>query len=393
MPEIDREQAVAFLMRFLAVEGTTGNERAIGEEIAAALRELGVPADAIRFDGAERRIPVPTETGNLIVHVPGDPSLPLRMFSAHRDTVPLCAGAMPRLEGDRIVPAGPTALGGDDRTGVACLVTMLATLLRSGARHPPLVLVFTVREESGLWGARHLDVAMVGKPALAFNVDGSSAQVLTVGAVGAAHWSVEITGKAAHAGLHPEEGVSAPMVASVALATLQRRGWFGKISRGSGGTSNLGALLGRDGGRVGGPTNVVTDFVRVEGEARSHDGRFVPKIVGAYRRAFEAAAAKLPSALGVAAQVAFDSRVQYHPFRLDPESEVVAFARERVKSLGMTPELRISDGGLDANWLAKHGIPAVTFGAGQRAIHSVEEHVILDDYLSACRLAVALAGA
>jgi tripeptide aminopeptidase len=393
MNEIDNEQAIALLMRFLAVEGTTGNERAIGEEIAAALRELGVPADAIRFDEAHRQIPVPTEAGNLIVTIPGDPALAPRMFSAHRDTVPLCAGVKPVLAGDRIVPAGPTALGGDDRTGVACIVTMLATLLRSGARHPPLTLVFTVREESGLWGARHLDTTLLGKPALAFNIDGSSAAVLTVGAVGAARWEVEVTGKAAHAGLHPEQGVSSTIVAATALAAVQRRGWFGRVTRGGGGTSNVGALSGRDGGRVGGPTNVVTDYVRVEGEARSHDERFVPRIVDAYRRAFVAAAAKLPSADGATAKVEFTSRLQYHPFRIDPASDVVAFAQERVRGLGLTPELRISDGGLDANWLSHHGISAVTFGAGQRAIHSVEEHVDLADYLLGCRLAVALAEA
>jgi tripeptide aminopeptidase len=397
MTDVDREQAIDYLMRFLAVEGTTGEEGAIGEEIVAALRELEVPAEAIRYDGAERRIPVPTQTGNLVVEIAGDPALPRRMFSAHRDTVPLCAGARPVLQADRIVPAGPTALGGDDRTGVACLLTLLATLRRSGARHPPLTLLFTVREESGLWGARFVDVEMLGRPALAFNLDGSSPSVITIGAVGASHWEVEIEGKAAHAGLHPEEGVSAPLVAAHAFASLQRRGWHGRIRqrrRGGGedaGTANLGALAGRDGGEVGGPTNVVCDFVRLRGEARSHDERFGQRIVGAYRRAFADAARRLPSSRGERARVTFESRVQYHPFRLDPESAPVRFVRDRAAALGVATELRISDGGLDANWLARHGLPAVTFGAGQRAIHSVDEHVDLADYLAGCRLAVALA--
>jgi tripeptide aminopeptidase len=316
------------------------------------------------------------------------------MFSAHRDTVPLCAGARPRLDGDRVVPVGPTALGGDDRTGVACLLTLVATLARTRVRHPPLTLLFTVREESGLWGARHVDVEMLGEPALAFNVDGTSPAVLTVGAVGASHWEVEVTGKAAHAGLHPEQGVSAPLVVAVALASLQRRGWCGRIRQESGaGTANVGALTGRDGGAVGGPTNVVTDYVSVRGEARSHDERFAQRIVDTYRRAFHAAARRMPGSTGAVAEVGFHSRVQYHPFRIDPEGELVCFARDRAIALGLTPELRISDGGLDANWLSRHGVPAVTFGAGQRAIHSVDEHVDLADYLAGCRLAVALATA
>jgi tripeptide aminopeptidase len=185
------------------------------------------------------------------------------------------------------------------------------------------------------------------------------------------------------------------MVASVALAAVQRRGWFGRIRRkgGGAGTSNVGSLAGADGGRVGGPTNVVTDYVKVEGEARSHDERFVPRIVDAYRRAFEAAAQSLPSASGARAQVAFTSRVQYHPFRLDEKSELVRFAVERAIALGLTPSLRLTDGGLDANWLAHHGVPAITFGAGQRGIHSLAESVDLAEYLDGCRLAVALARA
>jgi hypothetical protein len=58
-------------MRFLAVEGVTGREAAIGRGLAAALKESGVPDDAIRLDDANTRIPLPTETGNLIVDLPG----------------------------------------------------------------------------------------------------------------------------------------------------------------------------------------------------------------------------------------------------------------------------------------------------------------------------------
>jgi tripeptide aminopeptidase len=393
MPDlVDRQAAVELLMRLLAVEGTTGKERAIGAEIERVLDELGLPASARRYDGAETRIPLPTESGNLIVTVDGDPSLPSRLFVAHRDTVPLCAGAKPLLQGDKIVPAGATALGGDNRTGVAVLLAMIAALRAHRLRHGPLVLVFTVREESGLWGARHLDAALVGKPALAFNVDGSAPEILTIGATGASRFEVEIVGKAAHAGLHPEAGISAPMVAATAMASLQRRGWFGKVQRPEGsGTTNIGTLSGRDGGRVGGGTNVVVDYVRLEGEARSHDERFAARIVEAYRRAFGAAGRKLENAEGAAARVDFKSEVAYHPFRLPEGAPAVTLARQRVEALGRTPELRVSNGGLDANWLVRHGLPALTFGAGQRGIHTLDEHAIVDDYVAGCELAVSLA--
>src|SRR5262249_30168876 len=158
--------------------------------------------------------------------------------------------------------AGNTALGGDNRTGVACLVTLAATLLERKLSHPPLTLLFTVREESGLWGARFVDRSELGDPVEAFNVDGGSPAEITIGGVGAERWEAEIIGKAAHAGAHPECGISATVVASLAIADIVRGGWFGKIVKnGREGTSNVGSFGGHSGASAGDATNVVTDYV------------------------------------------------------------------------------------------------------------------------------------
>src|SRR2546423_3029199 len=95
MPTFDPDAAIARLMRFLSVEGVTGQEKAIAAEVASALREAGVPADAIRYDTAHERIPLPTQTGNLIVKLKGTTPGPPLLFSTHLDTVPLCAGSVP----------------------------------------------------------------------------------------------------------------------------------------------------------------------------------------------------------------------------------------------------------------------------------------------------------
>jgi hypothetical protein len=110
--------------------------------------------------GAGRALP--TQTGNLIVTLPGTRPGPRLLFSTHLDTVPLAAGAVPVRAGKRITPRGRTALGGDNRTGCACLVTLAATLLQQQLPHPPITLLFTVREESGLFGARYLDPKDLG---------------------------------------------------------------------------------------------------------------------------------------------------------------------------------------------------------------------------------------
>jgi tripeptide aminopeptidase len=388
----DTKQAIDRLMRFLSIEGITGQEKAIAKAVSEDMVARGVSRRAIRFDDACEHIPLPTQTGNLIVNLPGTRPGGRRLFMTHLDTVPLCAGARPVRKGGHIVAAGDTALGGDNRTGVACLATLVATLVERDLPHPPLTLLFTVREESGLWGARFVDRRLLGDPVLAFNVDGRSAAEITIGAVGAERWEVEIRGKAAHAGVYPEQGISATLVASLALAQAFQEGWFGKIAHdGRQGTSNVGSFAGKDGQSAGKATNVVTDYVKVHGESRSHDPRFVKAITGSYRQAFQAAAKRVRDADGCQAKVRFQTRRDYHSFRLKEKAPVVQHALAAAAHAGLKPRLKVSNGGLDANWLVRHGIPTITFGAGQNKIHSVGEYVDLAEFEAGCRLALALA--
>jgi tripeptide aminopeptidase len=388
----DEKQAIGRLMHFLAIEGITGQEKAIGEAVIADLIESGMPRKAIRFDEANKQIPYPTQTGNLIVHFPGTMGARPLLFATHLDTVPLCAGARPVRKGSRIVPKGKTALGGDNRTGVACLSTLIATLLKKKLPHPPLTFLFTVREESGLWGARFVDTNTLGNPDFAFNVDGRSPTELTVGAVGAERWQAEIFGHAAHAGVHPEQGVSATMVTSLALADVFQSGWFGKVKRnGKEGTSNVGSVGGPNGASAGVATNVVTDYVHVRGEARSHDSGFARDITRAYREAFVTAASLVSNQQGRRATVQFRSHRDYYPFRLKESAPVVRQAMAAAHAAGLEPVVRTTNGGLDANWLVRHGIPTVTFGAGQNNPHTTEEYVEIDDFIQACRYAISLA--
>ncbi|MBY0456996.1 MAG: M20/M25/M40 family metallo-hydrolase [Gemmataceae bacterium] len=394
----DSDAAVQRLLRFLSVSAITGQEAAIGKELAAALKEVGVPAKAIAFDDAHTRIPEPTPIGNLIVKLPGNgrkTAKPL-LFMTHMDTVPLCAGARPKVAGKRVVNEleGTTALGGDNRTGCAVLVTLAAELLKQNLPHPPLTLLFTVREESGLFGAKHLNPADLGGPAFGFNFDGKSASDVIVGAIGADRWTVEIRGKAAHAGVAPEKGISATMVLALAMAEVYEGGWFGKVVQdGREGTSNVGFVGTEDGRSAGDATNVVTDFVHVKGESRSHDAKFVRDITAAYKSAFAAAAEKVKDHEGRKAKVKFTSRLDYVPFRLKPDAPVVKLAENAIRALGRDPNLRVTNGGLDANWMVKHGIPTVTFGAGQNEIHTVKEFVDLTEFEAGCRVALALATA
>ncbi|MGJ4946587.1 M20/M25/M40 family metallo-hydrolase [Bradyrhizobium sp. HKCCYLS1011] len=396
---VDTQAATDRLMRFLAVEGVSGREAAIGRELTAALKEAGVPGKAIRLDDANSRIPLPTETGNLIVDLPGRGTMhnqPRIMFMTHMDTVPLCAGAKPKITGRKIVNEAKTALGGDNRCGCGILVTLAAELSRQKLDHPPITLLFCVREETGLWGARHVNTDDLGSPVMAFNFDGSSASGVTIGAVGADRWQVEIFGRASHAGVAPERGISATMILALALAEVKAGGWFGKVVKGKGqsartGTSNVGPVTGGEGRPAGDATNVVTDYVHVRGECRSHDAKFFKEITKAYKTAFENAAKRVTNSDGKSGRVKFKAETDYYPFRMKESLPVVKRAMAAVSDVGGTPTLRAGNGGLDANWMVRHGVPTVTFGTGQNEPHTIDEWINRDEYERACALALRLA--
>jgi tripeptide aminopeptidase len=393
--KINAPAAVERLLRFLSVPGITGEEKLIGKEIATALREAGVPPKAMKFDNANEEIPFPTQTGNLIVQLPGRGALataPRQLFMTHMDTVPLCAGAMPKLSGRKIVNTANTALGGDNRTGCAVLVTLVAELMATSVDHAPLTLLFTVREESGLFGARFVKPADLGEVSMGFNFDGRNAGDVILGAVGADRWEVEIFGKASHAGVAPERGISAMMILALAMADVKKHGWWGKVVKGGReGTSNIGPVGDKQGRSAGDATNVVTDYVLVKGESRSHDSKFFKEITQAYKEAFNQACAQVTDHEGATGKVKFSSRSDYHPFRMKDDAPVVLKAIAGIEAIGRKPNLRVANGGLDANWMLKHDIPTVTFGAGQNEIHTVKEWVDLVEYQAGCQLALAIA--
>jgi tripeptide aminopeptidase len=383
--EFDERKAIELVQELMAIPGKSRQEGRILAVISRKLRAAGVPADCLTVDNANRHSA--GESGNLIVKLPGTRKLPRRMLMAHVDTVPICVGCKPFTDGDFIRSADPeTGLGGDDRAGVAVVLTAYFELRRRKLPHPPLTLFFPVQEEIGLCGARYVSLSKLGKPTYAFNWDGGDAHLACIGATGDYGIQVTINGQASHAGAHPEEGVSAIAVASLAIAELTRDGWHGLIEKPEGrGTSNVGVIQG------GEATNVVTPYVKLRAEVRSHDPQFRRRILDEYRQAFARAAEAVRSRDGQSGRVDFQAELQYESFRLDPESPAVKLAQAAIAQVGLRPELKISNGGLDANWMTAHGLPTVTLGCGQRDIHTVRENLHIPSYLNACRIALQLA--
>ena len=387
MNQHDEKAAFDLVMKLMAIPGKSAEEGAVAQFVRSQLLSAGADPQAIRFDSAHKRTPVQGEVGNMIFKLPGTKRQPRRMLMAHLDTVPICVGSQPVRKGNFVRSANPkTGLGADDRAGAAVVLNTAIRILRDDLPHPPLTLVWTVQEETGLQGARCASVGMLGKPKLAFNFDGGSPEKLTIGATGGYRLAIEIHGIASHAGGAPEEGVSAIAIAAIAIADLQRSGWHGDINKnGKHGTSNVGVISG------GEATNVVTDHVSLRVEARSHDAKFRQRIVKEIESAFKRAVKEVKNVHGKRGSVEFDGRLDYDSFALAHDEPCVLAAAAAVEESGLQPELAIANGGVDANWMVKHGIPTVTLGAGQLNQHMVTEALDVKKYLAACRIGLTLA--
>jgi tripeptide aminopeptidase len=374
-------------MQLLPIPGRSGEERAVADFITTQLVEAGVPRSQIQTDSANLRTPIRGQIGNLVLKLEGKAGGVRRLFSAHLDTVPICVGSRPVIRGNLIQSAvADLGIGADDRAGVAVVLHTALEILRRGLPHPPLTFCWFVQEETGLHGSRCVNRKLLGHPKFGFNWDGGSPAKLTVGATSGCRMAIEIRGLASHAGGAPEWGVSAITVAALAIADLHRRGWLGDVRKGRRrGTSNVGVIQG------GEATNVVTDRVLIKAEARSHTPSFREQIVGQIARAFEAAAAAVKNAGGVAGTVQIERRLDYEAFRLAEDHPAVQAAGAAARSIGRQPEIAISNGGLDANWLFRHGIPAVSLGCGQLNQHMASEALDLNDFRDACRMALRLA--
>lgn len=113
--------------------------------------------------------------------------------------------------------------------------------------------------------------------------------------------------------------------------------------------------------------------------------------MAAWREAFEAAVKSVLNASGQSGSLTFEEDVRYEAFRIDDQSACVLVAKSASAAVGLKPVPQVCDGGLDANWMALHGYPAVTMGCGQHEIHTVQERLFIPEYLAACKVGLTLA--
>ena len=295
--------------------------------------------------------------GNLVARLPGrDCSGEPLLLCAHADTVKPGVGIEPVVEDGVIRSKGETVLGADDKAGIAAIWFGI----KAARRRPPLEIVITREEEVGLRGAKHLDTSRL-MAKMGFVLDGEAFDEVVIG--GPSHFLIDVTvhGKAAHAGMAPEQGISAIKAAARAIARLPE----GRIDRET--TANVGVI---QGGEI---RNGVPARATVQAECRSLSHNKAVELADLYRRTFEEEAAALEAKAEVNVELA------YRAVRLAEDEPVVSLARRALKALGLDPKLRLICGGTDASILNTRDIRCAVLGMGARAPHTPDEHIRVAD--------------
>jgi tripeptide aminopeptidase len=350
---IDRDRMISEFVELARIPSLSRREGAMAEALMQRLEALGISATTDATGEA-----IGGEVGNVIAHVPATAAeLPCLMLNAHIDTVGPGEGIEPVVEDERIASSGETIVGADDKCGVVILLEVVRCIIEERIPHGGLDLVFTVAEEIGLHGAKHLDYSKL-RARMAYVLDGGQeAGVITRAAPYANSIKFTVRGRAAHAGVCPEKGVNAIRVAAAGIAAMR----LGRLDDET--TANIGVIRG------GEASNIVPEHCYIEGEARSHDEQKLRSQTDHMVKCMQAAAAS------AGAQVEIDLQRSYNGFCLGESDPVVALAVAAARSLGVEPKLRVGGGGSDANIFNEHGIPAVILATGAAEVHTTSEYV------------------
>src|SRR4051812_25498971 len=214
----------------------------MADAIAAELRSLGLEVEE-EASHAETG----SDAGTLLARIPAPPGGRTILLCAHLDTVPLDAPVEVERTEDGVIQNRHEAIVGADNKASVAVILGVARRVANGAPPPVGIdLVFTTCEELALSGAKAFDVGRLSAE-FGFVFDHAS-PIGELILAAPTYFSVEARfhGKAAHAGLAPEDGHNAIEAAAAALASL-RFGRLGDIT-----TSNVGRIIGGTASHLGG---------------------------------------------------------------------------------------------------------------------------------------------
>jgi tripeptide aminopeptidase len=349
---------VGLFTELAAIPSPPGSERKVADRVAAYLQDLGL--EVSEDDAGDR---IGATAGNLLARLtPSSANGGTPIFlCAHLDTVQPTGPLEPVVEDGIIRNAGGTILGADNKAAVAAMLEAVRLILSENRPHAGIELLFTPKEEVGLQGAKAFDSERL-EAGVGFVFDHAA----PIGEVmlGAPHArAVEVTmrGRAAHAGMAPEEGRSAIAAAARAITDFR----LGRLDDET--TANVGLIQG------GTAKNIVPDRCSFSIDVRSHDERKLADLVQEMLETITFAAAL--------EQCEAETTVEesYRGYRFARSDLPVRMACAALEREGFEPRLALGGGGADANIFNERGRPCANLANGMTAIHTPDEHIAVTD--------------
>lgn len=364
---IDSHRLLTLFEQLVSIDSPSFGERAMCDFLRKKLAELGIAADE-----DESAAKLHSACGNLYAYLDGEPALSPLLFCAHMDTVEPARGKRMQMdENGRITSMGDTVLGADDCAGLAAILEALTAIKESGVPHRPLEILFTVAEEPYCVGVSQFDFTRLrAKEGYVFDltgpVGGAAFQAPTI-----ISFTADFTGRSAHAGFAPEDGIHAIRAAAEAAARIP----CGRVGKS---TVNIGTITG------GIANNIVPDHCRFTGEIRSFSDREAQEQLEGIRQAVEEAGTRYGAAVTV------ESVLHFKTYCTPLEHPVVKRFASACGQPGLQADLHPTFGGSDLNHLAQHGITGLVVANAMNNCHSCQEYTTLPELERAARLALAL---
>jgi len=328
-----------------------GRERAVADHVVGLLRGMGID---VTEDGAAE--PAGAECGNLHARITGRSDRTV-LLCAHLDTVAVTGRIEPVVVDDGWENELDTFLGADNKAAVA---VMLEVARRCSVEGSPvgIELLFTVSEENALAGAKAVErSALTADFGYVFD-HASPIGEIVVASPTYYRIAAEYHGKAAHAGIRPEEGRSAIVAAARAISAMP----LGRVDEET--TANVGSI---DGGV--GSTNVVAERCRLLAETRSLDPEKAETSVARLVDALNDAAASTECDVDIVSERLFTG------YRQKPSAAAIMAAEAALRACGYEPTRIATGGGSDANALELIGVPCVNLANGTERNHEPTERV------------------
>lgn len=342
------------------------------------------------------------ECGNMVFTIPATPNyeyFPPLAVEAHVDTVavPTDAPINIIIEDDIIRTDGTTILGADDKSGIAAILEALWLIQENKIPHVKIIVIFSVGEESSMYGVHELDYALLEGVKSIVSVDGLG-NALWRSCAAKLKWKIIVNGKEGH-GAFPEKALNAIIITTRIINEMLQQGLLGNkndfgIIRGDNYEDsvwhNLAEFNTEEALSAFPATNVVPPQAVLSGELRAFSKKRLEDTFKQIQRIVQETASNFSSADGNhQASVEFETEYPYEPFCLRKNDPLIQRVTDAMKKAGIeNPEAGIIAGATHANVFNMHSIASIVLGAGGHNPHTNDEKLNISEMTRAAETLV-----